>query len=80
MLLVQAVPKKGSFILSVTRKIPPESPINNTGRIFNLEMQKTILSDEIWKEKCSEQLVWTESVAAFHLREEYREDLRVQKR
>ena len=62
MLVVQAAPKKGSFILSVTQKIPPESPIN-TGRIFNLEMQKNILSDEIWKEKRSEQLVWIESVA-----------------
>lgn len=61
MLLVQAAPKKGSFILSVTQNIPLESPIN-TGRILHLEMQKNILSDEIWKEKSSEQLVWIESV------------------
>lgn len=62
MVLMQAVPKKGSFILLVTQKIPTESPIN-TGRIFNLEMQKNILSDEIWQEKRSEQLVRIESVA-----------------
>ena len=62
MLLVQAVPKKDSLILSVAQKIPPESPID-TGRKFNLEMQKKILSDEVWKEKRGEQLVWIESVA-----------------
>lgn len=59
---MQAAPKKGGCILSVTQKILSESPIN-TGRVLNLEMQKNILSDEIWKQKLSEQLVWIESVA-----------------
>ena len=55
-------PKMVALSYQSAQKIPPESPVN-TGRIFNLEIQKNIHSGEIWKEKCSEQLVWIESVA-----------------
>lgn len=62
MLFTQAIPQKRTFILSVTQKIPPES-LTNTGRIFNIENAKNILSNEIGKQNCCEELVWIGSIA-----------------